>query len=336
MSFRVPIVSVVITAHNRKDYLSDAVNSVLEQDADRNVYEIIVVKNFHDGAIDSFLEQSGVRSIFTDEQSFGAKLSLGIESSFGEVIAFLDDDDKFSRDKITSLIGVFKDELIVYHHSSIKTIDDNGKEYDRGLIRNIPRTLRVGREITGKMKIIMRYKLDWYMSAISCRKSAILEYLHVIKNAPASLDKIMFLVCVEAEKYFFFDSRPLTKYRVHESLTTRITDREHFLNTRKEFYRRSLRALIESTDSFKSQAVKKIIKLETIHGELLLYFFSDDPDDIISLSFAIKNAIYSLVKGLRPITVWSLSDILRIIFPAFIRSSYYKRATNEFKRYSSH
>ena len=89
------LISVVITAHNRQQYLIDAVKSVLNQEIDRNAFEILVVKNFKEERMDNFLSDKGVRLFYTEQKSFGAKLGIGIENAGGEIISFLDDDDTF-------------------------------------------------------------------------------------------------------------------------------------------------------------------------------------------------------------------------------------------------
>ena len=43
-----PYISVIITAYNRKDFLFNAIKSVVNQTLDKKYYEIIVIKNFED------------------------------------------------------------------------------------------------------------------------------------------------------------------------------------------------------------------------------------------------------------------------------------------------
>jgi glycosyltransferase involved in cell wall biosynthesis len=321
-----PIVSVVITAHNRKKYLVNAVKSVLNQDSSRNDYEIIVVKNYTDEDIDSFLEKEGVKCIYTDDQPFGMKLAIGIENSSGDVISFLDDDDEFSKNKISRLIEVFDDRRVVYHHSSISAIDESSNEHTNGLSKNIPRTIIKEDFKSSDFELVMKYKLDWYMSAISCRASLLKNNSTFIKKVPASLDKITFLVCIESGGCLYFDSSPLTRYRVHESLTTRITDRDSFLQARKDFYLRSLRSLVDASDYFNNKTSRYLLNCEIIHGRLLTFFFSDEPEHNLSAYYIIKYAFFSLFKRLNAITYWSLLDIFRIIVPEKARSSFYKRS----------
>ena len=118
-------VSVVITAHNRRKYLTDAVKSVLHQVNPGVEIEIVVVKNFVDDEIDSFLNNSGAVSIFTDEESFGSKLSLGIDASSGNIICFLDDDDMFNPYKIAIIRKIFDENKgLLFVHNDIQIISE--------------------------------------------------------------------------------------------------------------------------------------------------------------------------------------------------------------------
>ena len=66
--------SVVIIAYKRKEFLINAVNSVLNQRYPREMIEIIVVKSFEDNEIDSILLKEQVRCVYTHEKSIGKKI----------------------------------------------------------------------------------------------------------------------------------------------------------------------------------------------------------------------------------------------------------------------
>jgi len=66
-----PYISVIITAFNRKNYLLYAVDSVLNQTISKEMYEIIVIKNFEDAEIDRYLESKNVRNIKIDDMPVG-------------------------------------------------------------------------------------------------------------------------------------------------------------------------------------------------------------------------------------------------------------------------
>lgn len=328
-----PRVSVVITAHDRKDFLESAVMSVVEQEAERSDYEIIVVKNFKDSRIDKFLEDKAVTAIHTDEKSFGAKISRGIEEASGDIITFLDDDDLFTPDRINTLTNLFNDRSVVYHHSSILTIDSNGKEYSKGLSENIPETTVVEADRISKyLPLIMKYKCDWYTSTISCRASVMKEYVSLINQMDTSIDKTLFLVCLESGGKFVFDSKQITKYRVHQSLTTRVTDFKSLIKRREDFYRRSLKVMHSLSSSLKQPRSQYAARIGIIHGSLLLSFFSDNTSEKISVPRSLSYLAMGLIKRLKVVVVWSAGNISVRAFPEFTRRRFYSKITGEFKR----
>ena len=69
-----PYISVIITAYNRKKYLLGAVRSALNQTLPKDLYEVIVVKNFRDEIIDRQLGKWGVADLYSDDVSVGGKL----------------------------------------------------------------------------------------------------------------------------------------------------------------------------------------------------------------------------------------------------------------------
>ena len=57
VSLSSPKVSVVITAYNRKQFLSQAIESIAKQEIDRSEFEVIVVSNFE---LDDSLFNEGI------------------------------------------------------------------------------------------------------------------------------------------------------------------------------------------------------------------------------------------------------------------------------------
>jgi len=70
-----PHISVIVTAYNRKKYLLGAVRSALNQTLPRDLYEVIVVKNFRDEAIDRELEERGVVNLYSNDVTVGGRFT---------------------------------------------------------------------------------------------------------------------------------------------------------------------------------------------------------------------------------------------------------------------
>jgi glycosyltransferase involved in cell wall biosynthesis len=69
-------ISVVVTAYNRRDFLLSALKSVNNQSF--KDYEIIVVKNFHDQAIDNFIKKHGSKEIFINAKRYGKQVTAAL------------------------------------------------------------------------------------------------------------------------------------------------------------------------------------------------------------------------------------------------------------------
>ncbi|XDF44303.1 glycosyltransferase family 2 protein [Saccharolobus solfataricus] len=162
-----PFISVIITAYNRKEYLKEAVDSVLTQTLPRDEYEIIVVKNFKD--YDDYLKENGVKSIYTDRIPSGDKITIGIEESKGEVISFLDD-DLFVPWKLEKVKSIFQDDNVVYYHNGFVNFTESKPtvgEYDSSKILklsdNEKRKLR-------SLKLMHKHDVRTNNSSISIRE----------------------------------------------------------------------------------------------------------------------------------------------------------------------
>ncbi|NOH01800.1 MAG: glycosyltransferase [Chloroflexi bacterium] len=88
-----PLVSVVIPCYNQARFLGEAIGSVLSQAYPR--IEVIVVD---DGSTDHTAEEAArypeVRYIRQENQGLGAARNAGLRESHGEILVFLDSDDR--------------------------------------------------------------------------------------------------------------------------------------------------------------------------------------------------------------------------------------------------
>jgi len=104
-----PLVSIIITTYNRQSVIIGAVESVLNQSYDN--IEIIVVDDSSDYDIRNYLEDySDHIEILINDVNMGANWSRskGITFSSGDYIAFLDDDDRWSPEKIEEQIDLLE------------------------------------------------------------------------------------------------------------------------------------------------------------------------------------------------------------------------------------
>jgi len=112
----------VITAHDRKSFLSAAVRSAIDAGAD----EVIVVRNFS-GPVDGC--EGRYRDLPCAVPETNAKEAAGLEVASGDLVGFLDDDDLWAPEKGATLRALFgADPDLVYYCHAQAPIDEAGHD----------------------------------------------------------------------------------------------------------------------------------------------------------------------------------------------------------------
>lgn len=105
-----PLFSVVIPTYNQAQYLKLAIDSVLAQTY--TDFEIIVVNNYStDGTrevVDTYDDTRLSIIDFANHGIIGAARNVGIKTSHGQLVAFLDSDDTWYPNKLEEVARVFK------------------------------------------------------------------------------------------------------------------------------------------------------------------------------------------------------------------------------------
>lgn len=120
------LISVVITTHNRKNLLCRAISSVLSQTY-QNIELIVVDDASDDGTEKTCSSYPLVYIKIPREESRGGNYArnLGIKSSHGTYVAFLDDDDYWFPDKIEKQYMLITEKKcnLVYCARNVEIID---------------------------------------------------------------------------------------------------------------------------------------------------------------------------------------------------------------------
>ncbi|MCR4030944.1 MULTISPECIES: glycosyltransferase family 2 protein [Flavobacterium] len=123
-----PVVTVIITTYNRKEYLETAIRSVLNQS-----YTNIEVLVIDDGSDYKYAEEictkfSNCNYHFKANEGISSARNYGIHLAKGDFIALLDDDDFWESSKIEKQVKILLEKpSIDCVHSSVAVVDENGK-----------------------------------------------------------------------------------------------------------------------------------------------------------------------------------------------------------------
>jgi len=207
-------ISVIVIAHDRKKYIIDAINSVLNQKLDKNYYEIIVVKNFKDDKIDKFIENNGItKNYITEEKGVGKKAAIGIDNSSGDIICFLDDDDMFTENKLAIVLDTFsKNNGLVYYHNNQIKIDENGKILDNPQYNG----KMIISDITKKSIAFIFRNFGEFNSSSICIRKEIID-TNMLRKLDRAVDYFYLLSALKTRREIMLDFSPLTYYRIHKS-----------------------------------------------------------------------------------------------------------------------
>ena len=212
-----PYISVIITAYKRKDFLLNAIKSVVNQTLNKKYYEIIVIKNFRDENIDDFINKNEIVGIISNDNSLQGKLIEALNVAKGTIISFLEDDDLFFENKLEIVYNKFnRNNKLIYYHNSMIPITGENKiltnwyKQENGII--------IG-DSASKLRILRRF-IEYgghNLSSISISRNIILKNSKIFGSSTYSLDYAILLLCLTMEGLILSDSERLTLYREHTS-----------------------------------------------------------------------------------------------------------------------
>ena len=262
---KLPYISIIIIAYKREEFLLNAIKSVINQTLDKKYYEIIVIKNFTDNTIDTYIKNYHIRGIVSKEESLFGKLVEALNIANGQIISFLEDDDLFSSDKLEIVYNKFKDNNnLCYYHNDHITVDEKYQKIDS----------KIGKSPA------------FNLSSISVKKSIL--NLNNIKSQWA-LDHFMYLSALEANKDIRDDKQKLTYYMLHNSAsninTSNISEYMKFRNT---VAARNIKTFMMFYLVFNSKKANNMIKQKLANFEIDYYIFGGNRKPMNALNVLKK------------------------------------------------
>ncbi|MEM3710472.1 MAG: glycosyltransferase [Thermoprotei archaeon] len=214
-----PLISVIIVAYNRTEYLPLAVDSVLNQSLARDEYDIVVSKNFS-SAYDKVWEEKGVKLLFYGEAGLGGRVAHALTSCEGDYVCLLEDDDMFEKNKLSVVKEVFTSRpTLTYLFNSIQTIDRTGRRLGVNLHAPLAKEVYLNEPFKRVHWLYRLYNegFGWHNSAISVRKTLLEENLESVKRVNMALDSYIYWLNCASNKPLLLHPYRLTLYRAHQA-----------------------------------------------------------------------------------------------------------------------
>jgi glycosyltransferase involved in cell wall biosynthesis len=294
----VSFISVIVTAHNRREFLLDAINSALNQTLPKDEYEIIVVKNFSD--YDDILKNLGLKIVFSDEENQGADIVNALPYTKGDIICFLDDDDVWVPWKLERVKEAFKEEELGYYHHAhlvfrhgedINDLIEKLKANDNEFIRN-------------------RFvDLSAVNSSSTCiKKDILVNCISQLKKVRYFIDIFYYYFALLKNCKMKFDPVILTLYRWHHNNSTALKEEsfQKWLEKKISFYANRYELILELISTCKSEEVKsdviKMLLLQALDDKITVSRLAVDVDKKYKASFGdylkYVSLNYKNIKGI--------------------------------------
>ena len=321
-------ITVILTAYNRKQFLGDALNSVLRQTIPKELVQIIVIKNFIDEDLDKLIKENGGESIIIDECPVGMMLKEALERSKGKVVSFLDDDDLFTPNKLEVILSHFKTipDLIYFHNSQIKFSKTseiptmlNASKINRHIRPMIFSTGKnFSKRLTKLAPINEWRKFFFNLSSISIRKEYYAQFLNSLGKITSHTDDFFFFNGLNNNSPFkmIFSLENLTLYRIHNSTTQINNNSTNFkkISILEDF----ISSTVEVSRNIRNKELATILEYRLLSEMFERAKYNGDYKAYIEKFSSYKNGIRFLISIFKIVTLPSFLFILR----KYIHSQY--------------
>lgn len=203
-----PLISIITPTYNHEDFICQCIDSVLSQDY-QNWEQIIIDDGSTDSTEKQIAKYNDKRIIYIKQKNKGISnlyeiYNKALEKSKGQLIAILEGDDFWPKDKLSKQLISFKDPEVVLSWGDAYVTNkngDNAKIFHRNIFKpneSIPKTI-----ILKKM-----FLLTGFIPActVMCKKNALLEIggFKQPKNSPC-VDRSTWLHLANEGKFYYLD-----------------------------------------------------------------------------------------------------------------------------------
>jgi glycosyltransferase involved in cell wall biosynthesis len=322
-----PLISVIITAYGRKGFLKDALVSVASQNISRDKFEIFVVKNFSDAEIDKFCLETGAEIINSEESNVTLFRYAAIDRCRGEILCFLDDDDRWEKGKLEHVLEVFgKYRQLGLYRNSIKFIDHDGRAIENPYRYRPVQFSEHGRALYVESSRMERFashavnrRYDFNCSSLSIKKEILLRYRNFAPRIQSSFDSFMFYCTAISGYSFLVDDSELTLYRINDGSVS-FSPTLSFSSRQIVTYN----ALLEMANFYGKKDLIKILERQLAFFMLINTIHKKEPHKRevlrLTMKFTRHVHIYKIMENL----VTEIISMMYIIHPGLSISLYEK------------
>lgn len=214
-----PLVSVIIPTYNYKDYIIEAIDSILHQTYPKEKIEIIVVD---DGSTDNtfevlkdLIDKNIIKYYFQENKGKANATFNAIQKCTGKYVFNLDADDYFLENKITEYVKVFEGNEEIVHVAAPAKILFEKTQFIKNEI--LPEDI-LGKAVDGNWLLNHFYNNNMLFgggTTYAARFSA-LKKIEIPTEVDMYIDEFLILAILPFGKSFYIE-HPLSVWRIHRS-----------------------------------------------------------------------------------------------------------------------
>ena len=302
-SSHAPLISIVIPTFNRADLIPKAIQSVLDQTYQN--WELIIVDNFSDDGtkevVDSFRDSRISMLLIPRTGSVAASRNFGVRHSKGEWIAFLDSDDWWFPEKLSSVReAIQSDPDLIYHDLQIASGPDDAKFHRKTKSRKLKDPIFLDLLLNGN---------DIALSSVTVRKSIYMK-VNGMNESPifyAIEDYETWLRIAQITKLFVHIPKALGAYRIHDGNIGKINSFQYLSE--------ALKGYLDDLDKKQLRRYQSLYIYQIARGNYHNKKFRETTADLI---FVIRFGKVSF--AIRALVMLSINMVFRRIFPIKIHN----------------
>lgn len=211
-----PFVTVLIDTYNHEGFIEQAIVSVLEQDFPPGEIEVVVVDDGSTDDTPDIVRRFAPRVRYLRKANGGqaSAFNAGIPQARGEVVAFLDGDDWWRKDKLSAVVGELE------KRPDVGTVGHGRYEVYSGSkphLMVVPeRNYEVRLRNAAEARLFSQLRGFWGTSRLTIRKAVLDRILPIPEQVVVEADEYIFTLAPAIAPAIVL-SQPLFYYRFHDN-----------------------------------------------------------------------------------------------------------------------